>query len=107
MSVLPDLAARTAALTAIDRSLLVEAGAGSGKTSVMAGRVAVLFANGVELNSLCRSVVNGSPGSVWLAARCKLGAVQVLRLAPSHIGNNAFGRRVTVTPKCLQRLWYL
>ena len=48
MSVLPDLAARTAALTAIDRSLLVEAGAGSGKTSVMAGRVAVLFANGVE-----------------------------------------------------------
>jgi hypothetical protein len=51
--------------------------------------------------------MNGSPGSVWLAARCKLGAVQVLRLAPSHIGNNAFGRRVTVTPKCLQRLWYL
>jgi hypothetical protein len=48
MSVLPDLAARSAALTAIDRSLLVEAGAGSGKTSVMAGRVAVLFANGVE-----------------------------------------------------------
>jgi hypothetical protein len=70
MSVLPDLAARTAALTAIDRSLLVEAGAGSGKTSVMAGRVAVLFANGVELNSLCRryGVMNGSPGSVWLAA---------------------------------------
>ena len=48
MSVLPDLAARTTALTAIDRSLLVEAGAGSGKTSVMAGRVAVLLANGVE-----------------------------------------------------------
>ena len=48
MSVLPDLAARATALTAIDRSLLVEAGAGSGKTSVMAGRVAVLFANGVE-----------------------------------------------------------
>jgi ATP-dependent helicase/nuclease subunit A len=48
MRVLPDLAARTAALTAVDRSLLVEAGAGSGKTSVMAGRVAVLFANGVE-----------------------------------------------------------
>ena len=48
MSVLPDLAARATALTAIDRSLLVEAGAGSGKTSVMAGRVAVLLANGVE-----------------------------------------------------------
>jgi ATP-dependent exoDNAse (exonuclease V) beta subunit len=48
MSALPDLVARTTALTAIHRSLLVEAGAGSGKTSVMAGRVAVLFANGVE-----------------------------------------------------------
>jgi superfamily I DNA/RNA helicase len=45
MSVVRDLVARTAALSAIDRSLLVEAGAGSGKTSVMAGRVAVLFAS--------------------------------------------------------------
>ncbi|MCK1415335.1 UvrD-helicase domain-containing protein [Bradyrhizobium sp. CW4] len=45
---LPDLAARTAALTHIDRSMLVEAGAGSGKTSIMAGRVAYLFAQGVS-----------------------------------------------------------
>ena len=45
---LPDAGARSAALAAIDRSLLVEAGAGSGKTALMAGRVAVLFANGVE-----------------------------------------------------------
>jgi superfamily I DNA/RNA helicase len=45
---LPDAAARSAALAAIDRSLLVEAGAGSGKTALMAGRVAVLFASGVE-----------------------------------------------------------
>lgn len=44
---LPDLAARTTALTALDRSFLVEAGAGSGKTSIMAGRVAVLLAGGV------------------------------------------------------------
>ncbi|MEH6952557.1 UvrD-helicase domain-containing protein [Nitrobacter sp. NHB1] len=48
MNVIPDLAARMTALTAVDRTLLVEAGAGSGKTSVMAGRVAVLFAAGVE-----------------------------------------------------------
>lgn len=45
---LPDLAARTEALTHIDRSMLVEAGAGSGKTSIMAGRVAYLFAQGVS-----------------------------------------------------------
>jgi ATP-dependent exoDNAse (exonuclease V) beta subunit len=45
---LPDLDARATALTAIDRSLLVEAGAGSGKTSIMAGRVAVLLSHGVE-----------------------------------------------------------
>jgi superfamily I DNA/RNA helicase len=44
----PDAAARCAALAAVDRSLLVEARAGSGKTALMAGRVAVLFANGVE-----------------------------------------------------------
>lgn len=48
MTELPDLAARYIALTSTDRTLLVEAGAGSGKTSVMAGRVAVLFANGIE-----------------------------------------------------------
>jgi ATP-dependent exoDNAse (exonuclease V) beta subunit len=41
-----DTAARTTALTALDRTLLVEAGAGSGKTSVLAGRVAALLASG-------------------------------------------------------------
>src|SRR5271155_5432503 len=45
---LPDDAARTTALTDITRSFLVEAGAGSGKTSIMAGRVAYLFAQGVS-----------------------------------------------------------
>ena len=45
---LPDKAARTTALTNVGQSLLVEAGAGSGKTSIMAGRVAILLAEGVE-----------------------------------------------------------
>ncbi|MCO6415853.1 UvrD-helicase domain-containing protein [Siccirubricoccus sp. KC 17139] len=41
-----DQLARTTALTALDRTLLVEAGAGSGKTSVLAGRVVMLLASG-------------------------------------------------------------
>jgi exodeoxyribonuclease-5 len=45
---LPDEVGRRTALTQIERSFLVEAGAGSGKTSLMAGRVAVLLARGVE-----------------------------------------------------------
>ena len=45
---LPDQSARIAALTELERSFLVEAGAGSGKTSIMAGRVAMLFALGIE-----------------------------------------------------------
>ncbi|TCU63740.1 ATP-dependent exoDNAse (exonuclease V) beta subunit [Bradyrhizobium sp. R2.2-H] len=52
MKIIPDLAARLTALTAVDRTLLVEAGAGSGKTSIMAGRVAVLFARGVAPKSI-------------------------------------------------------
>ncbi|MFZ2982976.1 MAG: UvrD-helicase domain-containing protein [Sphingobium sp.] len=44
--ILRDEAARLAAMTAHDRSVLVEAGAGSGKTAVMAGRLALLLAGG-------------------------------------------------------------
>lgn len=40
--------ARSTALTAVGRSLLVQAGAGSGKTSVLAGRVVVLLAGGTH-----------------------------------------------------------
>jgi ATP-dependent exoDNAse (exonuclease V) beta subunit len=45
---LPDAPARLIALTDYDRTLLVEAGAGSGKTALMAGRVALLIASGVH-----------------------------------------------------------
>ena len=45
---LPDSSARVTALTAHDRTLLVEAGAGSGKTALMAGRVALLVVAGVH-----------------------------------------------------------
>lgn len=41
-----DAAARLRALTDLDSTLLVEAGAGSGKTSVLAGRIVMLLASG-------------------------------------------------------------
>ena len=45
---LSDDTARRNAIAVHDRSFLVEAGAGSGKTAVMAGRIAMLLAGGVE-----------------------------------------------------------
>lgn len=49
---LPDVLARKAALADHERSLLVEAGAGSGKTALMAGRVALLLAAGIHPNGI-------------------------------------------------------
>jgi exodeoxyribonuclease-5 len=46
--VLGDDGARRDAISLHDRSILVEAGAGSGKTAVMAGRIAVMIAEGVS-----------------------------------------------------------
>ncbi len=46
MTELPDAAARRRALCDHDATLLVEAGAGSGKTAVMAGRAVLLLAKG-------------------------------------------------------------
>lgn len=45
---LPDAPARLAALTEHERTLLVEAGAGSGKTALMAGRLALLMVAGIQ-----------------------------------------------------------
>ena len=50
--VLRDDIARREAICVHDRSFLVEAGAGSGKTAVMAGRIAVMLANGVAPKSI-------------------------------------------------------
>jgi CRISPR-associated exonuclease Cas4 len=49
---LRDRAARVRALTDFGSTLLVEAGAGTGKTSLMAGRVAMLLANGEDPRSI-------------------------------------------------------
>ncbi|HLR46277.1 MAG TPA: UvrD-helicase domain-containing protein, partial [Deinococcales bacterium] len=47
-----DQEARRVALTDRQHGLLVEAGAGSGKTAILAGRVALLIADGVEPRSI-------------------------------------------------------
>ena len=44
--------ARRAAIAVHDRSFLVEAGAGSGKTAVLAGRIAMLLAEGIAPRSI-------------------------------------------------------
>lgn len=49
---LVDVAARRRALSALDETLLVEAAAGTGKTELMAGRVAIMIAGGVEPGSI-------------------------------------------------------
>ncbi len=49
---LRDDAARRDAINVHDRSILVEAGAGSGKTAVMAGRIAVMLAEGIAPKSI-------------------------------------------------------
>ncbi|QDM40641.1 UvrD-helicase domain-containing protein [Altererythrobacter sp. TH136] len=49
---LSDESARVAALTEHERTFLVEAGAGSGKTALMAGRLVLLLAGGAAPNSI-------------------------------------------------------
>ena len=66
---LADDDARRTAITVHDRSILVEAGAGSGKTAVMAGRIAMMLAEGiapktiaaVTFTELAASVANALP----------------------------------------------
>ena len=47
LGALRDDDSRRRAITIHDRSFLVEAGAGSGKTAVMAGRIALMLAEGI------------------------------------------------------------
>jgi len=44
----PDLDARRRALTDFESNILVEAAAGTGKTSLMAARVAMMIATGID-----------------------------------------------------------
>ena len=63
---LKDDVARHDAISDLERSILVEAGAGSGKTAIMAGRIAVLLAQGV------------APGSIAAVTFTELAASELL-----------------------------
>lgn len=52
MSRLDDQASRKLALTRFDTNLLIEAGAGSGKTATMAGRVVAMLASGIPASEI-------------------------------------------------------
>ena len=70
---LRDDEARRTAITIHDRSILVEAGAGSGKTAVMAGRIAAMLAEGtppasIAARALARLSVRPNCGSPIRAA---------------------------------------
>lgn len=63
---LPDSESRYRALTAIDQSLVVEAGAGTGKTTILAGRIAVLLARGKSPDSIVAVTFTESAASELL-----------------------------------------
>jgi exodeoxyribonuclease-5 len=70
---LRDEAARLSAMTAHDRSVLVEAGAGSGKTAVMAGRLALLLAGGT------------APGNIAAVTFTELAASELLARVRDYV----------------------
>ena len=63
MSQLTDELHRKRALTELGETLLVEAAAGTGKTSLLAGRVLVLLAESVPPREIAAS--DSSPGISW------------------------------------------
>ncbi len=79
MSELIDHRQRQRALTAIDSTLLVEAGAGSGKTALMAGRVVYSLAQGVE------------PGRIAAITFTELAAGQLLLRIRSFLERSLCG----------------
>ena len=52
MTVLPDVSARLRTLTDLEITLLVEAAAGTGKTALIAGRVTMLLARGIDHSAI-------------------------------------------------------
>ncbi|MGO7135682.1 UvrD-helicase domain-containing protein [Rhizobium leguminosarum] len=78
--ILKDDCARRDAISGHDRSILVEAGAGSGKTAVMAGRIAVMLAQGV------------APRAIAAVTFTELAASELLSRVRDFVADLAAGR---------------
>jgi exodeoxyribonuclease-5 len=74
-----DAAARRTALTALDKSLLVEAGAGSGKTSLLGGRIVTNLANGIR------------PGNIAAVSFTEMAAAELMMRVSSFIDRTISG----------------
>ena len=70
LKILRDDAARRTAISSHDQSLLVEAGAGSGKTAVMAGRIAAMLAQGAVPKSIAAVTFTELAASELLVRCC-------------------------------------
>ncbi len=66
----PDLEARRRALTDFESNILVEAAAGTGKTSLMAARVAMMIANGIDPAKIA-AITFTEPAASELEARIR------------------------------------
>ena len=81
---LSDDDARRDAIAVHDRSFLVEAGAGSGKTAVMAGRIAMLLAEGVEPNIIAAvTFTEFAASELLIRVRAFVGALAAATSRPS------------------------
>ena len=83
---LSDLGARVEALTRHDRSLLVEAGAGSGKTALMAGRAALLVAGGTAPRNIAAITFTEAAAAELLERIDRIVRALVSGEPPSEIG---------------------
>lgn len=81
---MPDLDARRRALTDFTTNMLVEAAAGTGKTSLMAARVAMMIASGIEPSKIA-AITFTEPAASELEARIRwtIGELRAGNIPPA------------------------
>ena len=83
---MPDLDARRRALTDFTTNMLVEAAAGTGKTSLMAARVAMMIASGIEPSKIA-AITFTEPAASELEARIRwtIGELRAGKIPPALV----------------------